>query len=286
MQEYCYKSTRKEATRALLKVVLNNLKDKKIFKRRKFRKRYLPHDPNMILESTIINESTIMEQPVTIEALNLPPNLAMEQVEACCSSGFHSVSSTSQSPVQNEKNDFKERQTQFNSILQTIEKENSAVLERLTSLQASRNKIESNIHGNGPKANVIIPEACPESESESLTQPIENCVAMQAQLNRLKLLIGGLFEFEENLDDDGSETPLRSKKQIVDHRQSILMELQNSLNDPSLIESTPVVAASQLKNAAANHQFLKKKLSRLALDNNFSPIVYQVCICTVNEKLA
>merc|ERR1739844_501072 len=57
------------------------------------------------------------------------------------------------------------------------------------------------------------------------------------------------------------------------------MELQNSLNDPSLIESTPLVT-NQLKTnrnngvAVANHQFHKKKLSRLALDNNFSPIVF------------
>ena len=91
--------------------------------------------------------------------------------------------------------------------------------------------------------------------------------------------MGGLFEFEEELN--GNETPLRSKKQIVDHRQSILMELQNSLNDPSLIESTPLVT-NQLKTnrnngvAVANHQFHKKKLSRLALDNNFSPIVFHV----------
>merc|ERR1712051_1147913 len=58
------------------------------------------------------------------------------------------------------------------------------------------------------------------------------------------------------------------------------MELQNSLNDPSLIESTPLVTNTQLKTnrsngvAIANHQFHKKKLSRLALDNNFSPIVF------------
>ena len=74
--------------------------------------------------------------------------------------------------------------------------------------------------------------------------------------------MGGLFEFEEELD--GNETPLRSKKQIIDHRQSILMELQNSLNDPSLIESTPLVTTTQVKTnrcnvvAVANHQFHKK----------------------------
>ena len=71
MQEFTYKSTRKEATRALLKVVVNNFKNKKIFKRNKFRTRYLPHDPQMVLENTF-NE-TIEEQPVTVEALNLPP---------------------------------------------------------------------------------------------------------------------------------------------------------------------------------------------------------------------
>ena len=96
--------------------------------------------------------------------------------------------------------------------------------------------------------------------------------------------MGGLFEFESTDENElnGNETPLRSKKQIVDHRQSILMELQNSLNDPSLIESTPLVTNAQLKTnrsngvAIANHQFHKKKLSRLALDNNFSPIVFHV----------
>ena len=98
--------------------------------------------------------------------------------------------------------------------------------------------------------------------------------------------MGGLFEFESTDENElnGNETPLRSKKQIVDHRQSILMELQNSLNDPSLIESTPLVTTTQLKTnrsngvAIANHQFHKKKLSRLALDNNFSPIVFHVSL--------
>ena len=71
MQEFTYKSTRKEATRALLKVVVNNFKNNKIFKRNKFRFRYLPHDPQMVLENTF-NE-TIDELPVTVEALNLPP---------------------------------------------------------------------------------------------------------------------------------------------------------------------------------------------------------------------
>ena len=105
-------------------------------------------------------------------------------VEAC-SSGFHSVSSNSQSPViQNEKkSDLKEQKTQFNSILMTIEKENTAVLERLTSLQASRNKIESNIQQKQSYSNE--PEAVAVADNqESLSQPIDSCVAMQAQLNR------------------------------------------------------------------------------------------------------
>ena len=50
-----------------------------------------------------------------------------------------------------------------------MEEENNAVLERLTSLQASRNKIEVTI---------------PKTNTESLSQPIDSCVTMQAQLNR------------------------------------------------------------------------------------------------------
>ena len=39
---------------------------------KKKRKRYLPHDPNMILEKTIVEDNdTVIEQPVTVEALNL-----------------------------------------------------------------------------------------------------------------------------------------------------------------------------------------------------------------------
>ena len=115
----------------------------------------------MILETTI--DESINEQPVTVEALNFQPQVLVEEG---CSSGFHSVSS--QSPVQ-PKEDLKERQTQFNSILQKMEEENNAVLERLTSLQASRNKIEVTI---------------PKTNTESLSQPIDSCVTMQAQLNR------------------------------------------------------------------------------------------------------
>ena len=103
--------------------------------------------------------------------MNLHPmlaqNLAQLNAETPCSSGFHSVSSSSNSPVQNQNGssakideDTKEKQTQLNSILQVIEKENVKVLERLTSLQASRNKIESD----------VVKKA--ETNTESLTQPI------------------------------------------------------------------------------------------------------------------
>ena len=98
------------------------------------------------------------------------------------------MSSNSQSPViQNDKksSDLKEQKTQFNSILMTIEKENTAVLERLTSLQASRNKIESNIQQKPSQyANGTVPEISADNNQESLSQPIDSCVAMQAQLNR------------------------------------------------------------------------------------------------------
>ena len=63
----------------------------------------------------------------------------------------------------------------------TIEKENTAVLERLTSLQASRNKIESNIQ---QKPSLDLNEVEIAENQESLSQPIDSCVAMQAQLNR------------------------------------------------------------------------------------------------------
>ena len=183
MQEYCYKSTRKEATRALFKVVANNFKDKKFFKKSTFQKRYLPHDPQMILEQTL-NE-TLVEQPMKVEDLNFPPNLQNLENNEICSSGFHSVSSNSPT-IQTD--DFKERQTQFNSILRTIEKENCAVLERLTSLQNSTRD-----------------KKLQKEDNEVL--PIDNCVTMQAQLNRLKLLMEGLFEFQEG--EEGCETPLR-----------------------------------------------------------------------------
>ena len=109
-------------------------------------------------------------------------------VEPACSSGFHSVSSNSQSPIiQNDKksSDLKEQKTQFDSILMTIEKENTAVLERLTSLQASRNKIESNIqHKKSPSHSNNEVEIVEIENQASLLQPIDSCVAMQAQLNR------------------------------------------------------------------------------------------------------
>jgi hypothetical protein len=314
MQEYCYRSTRKDATRALLKLVANNLgivymkegsrtrtTATSLFKRKPLKRRYLPHDPNMILDDTMD------EQPITAEALNLhpfknQPNIVVTagltgSAEEACSSGFHSVSSTSTSPVNiNHENqvkpaepeELKKRQTQLNSILLRMEKENAAVLERLTTLQESRNKIKP-VSAETPSATEVAAAVKPvvettettlsQQQPESLSQPIDSCVAMQTQLNRLKLLMEGLFGCPAPAED-GSETPLRSKKQIIDHRQSILMELQNSLNEPSLIESTPMVSATHMKNQrniqASMNQFQRKKLSRLALDNNFSPIVFQV----------
>ena len=179
IQEYCYKSTKKEATRALLKLVANNLglsktsRSRSLFKKKERKRRYLPHDPEMVLEQTV-NE-TIDAQPVTVEALNLHPMIQKNLVsaETPCSSGFHSVSSTSNSPVQQgaAKLDNDEKQ-KFNSILQVIEKENTAVLERLTSLQASRNKIErDNQEVQIKKSSQQVLESNP---TESLTQPIGN----------------------------------------------------------------------------------------------------------------
>ena len=117
-------------------------------------------------------------------------------VEQACSSGFHSVSSNSQSPIiQNDKksSDLKEQKTQFDSILMTIEKENTAVLERLTSLQASRNKIESNIQQKSPSHSNNEVEIVEIENQASLLQPIDSCVAMQAQLNRY--YISSVVEF-------------------------------------------------------------------------------------------
>ena len=149
---------------------------------KKKRKRYLPHDPNMILEKTIVEDNnTIIEQPVTVEALNLQPPITME--EGCGgSSGFHSVSS--QSPVGQPKEDFKERQTQFNSIVQKMEEETAIVLDRLTSLQASRNKIEVSIPKANTETEVEMIVKSGTNTTESLSQPIDSCVTMQAQLNR------------------------------------------------------------------------------------------------------
>ena len=98
IQEYCYKSTKKEATSALLNLVANNLglsktsRSRSLFKKKERKRRYLPHDPEMVLEQTV-NE-TIDEQPVTVEALNLHPMIQKNLVsaETPCSSGFHSVS--------------------------------------------------------------------------------------------------------------------------------------------------------------------------------------------------
>ena len=72
-------------------------------------------------------------------------------------------------------------------------------------------------------------------------------------------------------------------------RNSVILEM-NGLSDPTfMIESTPVVQSTTTKTAAgcltnnANHNnnnreaaMKSKKLSRLALDNNFSPIVFHV----------
>ena len=328
MQEYCYKSTRRDATRAMLKLVANKLGlvyvkeggTKRFFRRKHLRRRYLPHDPDMILEATVVADDDIIEEPITAEAMNLHPLVRQpNNVEEGCSSGFHSVSSTSQSPVDlpaakakavveepfkepltKDKEDGvrKEKQNQLSSILQKMEEENAAVLERLTTLQASRNKITNSSVNQKTSTNDSVVKDCRVNQNSAvspgqdqtlmLSQPIDSCVAMQAQLDRLKLLMEGLFGCQDSAKvPDGCETPMRSKKEILDQRKSILMELQNSLNlnDPSLIESTPVV--HNLKNyhnnvtaSAAN----KKKLSRRALDSNFSPIVFKVKIAKPKFK--
>ena len=64
--------------------------------------------------------------------------------------------------------------------------------------------------------------------------------------------MGGLFEFEstDELELNGNETPLRSKKQIVDHRQSILMELQKfvfSTSKEFCYHSTPFHLWTQIQ---------------------------------------
>ena len=54
----------------------------------------------------------------------------------------------------------------------------------------------------------------------------------------------------------------------------------NSLNEPSfMIESTPVVSGPNNNNNNNNNNktgLKNKKMSRLAIDNNFSPIVFHI----------
>lgn len=311
MQEYCYRSTRKDATRAWFKTVANNMglfyvKDgsrdrRKLFRRKPLQRRYLPHDPTFGI-GLPQEKSPFPEKLHSMEMQAMQPNVVNIQAhqEEACSSGFHSVSSSSHSPVGEEpklaqnKDVEEDRQDQLNSILMHMERENAAVLERLTHLQSSKPTTPKS-----PRQKV--------DNTNLLSQPIDSCVAMQAQLDRLKRLMDGIFGGERHLVTATNETdkpnygvnangtPLRTKKQIMEERHSILLELQNSLAHPSLIESTPVVTMNNrnhLKNNSnvfcvpgSAHQLHKKKLSRLALDNNFSPIVFQVPKTPNNIKI-
>ena len=77
------------------------------------------------------------------------------------------------------------------------------------------------------------------------------------------------------LDKNTDLNPIIYFLQISKLRNSVILEM-TGLNEPTfMIESTPVVVSNP--NGNNNKTGLKnKKLSRLAMDNNFSPIVFHV----------
>lgn len=226
MQEYCYRSSKKDATKALMKLLMNNL-----------RRRKLSH----------------MRQRYTSPLKN-PHGEAkdkMSEKNSDDSSGFHSSSSSDiDVPDHGNRNKAKASRTKAceggESVTVDPDLDHTVVRQEGDQIVSQHQKMFNSIVLHMEEHNNAILEKCKGSQQSPRTlskAPLDNCVSMQVQLNRLKSLMDSIF----------GSVPTHSTY----GKPSLILP---SLGDPSLIESTPVMKTG-------------RRSDLFNVERNFSPII-------------
>ena len=290
MREYCFRSTKRDATKAWIRLIINNIVyvGRRSATSRNSKKRFLPHDPRLDNRTPATASSSATSEPAKRRFKVDGGSVGKDDVDGMeddDSSGFDSAVSSNQdcgaavnaypceSPAARAKPVFannlnrKNPEAEFNAIMQHLEMNNAQMIDKLKMLEKMQQKPDF---------------ADPSGVTNiSLNQPLRNCQSIQNQLDKLKDLMESVFSMAtdnrpSNAANSAGQGNDRRNNQITKIRNSVVLEM-NSLNDPSfVIESTPVVGGTN-NNLNNNKTGLKnKKMSRLAMDNNFSPIVFHI----------
>ena len=270
MREYCFRSSKRDTTKAWIRLIINNLVfvGRRSASDRNAKKRFLPHDPRLDKQSSSTSEPAKRRMKVDN---NLAGKEEVDGMEDDDSSGFDSAVSSNQecgavsngipceSPAARMKPVFNNlnrnnQEAEFNAILQHLEMNNAQMLDKLKmfeKLQQNRNPVSYEQQADPSGVTNI-----------SLNQPLRNCQSIQQQLDRLKELMESVFTLANENKPPNAANPADSRRnnQISKIRNSVVLEM-NSLNEPSfMIESTPVVNAAAANN---NKTGIKnKKMSR------------------------
>ena len=247
MQEYCYRSTKKDATKAFLKLLINKLRKRKLSQ---MRQRYLSPQSkptgrrssakasNKNSDNSDDSSGFHSENSSEQGERNRSPAASADRVnhdlvhpdtvdevtpsEETLSSG--SGADKLEHTVVRQDEDGKivsQHQKMFDSIVLHMEEHNNGIFEKLR------------------------------TERKDGKEDDEDCVAMQIQLNRLKTLMDQIFCANPVAPSSSSNANSNSLKTL--DRQSL------SLNDPSVIISTPMV-----RNGC--------RRSLIPIESHFSPI--------------
>ena len=313
MQEYCYRGTRKDATKAILKLIVNNLtfiQRKRALKRAK--KRYLPNDTSKMTNGygkenlahkghdEVDNKSADFSSAEQLRNINSLSEKKSRHADKGFetdndsdegSSGFDSAPGAASCNGDEVKIDNEvdattivrqdgqhlfigqhldeghqqifHKQKELDSIIVHLEEQNAEMRNKLKHLEDKKKNSNSN--------------------NVTFSQPLDSCHAIQEQLDKLKQLMDNSFKVQQldNVSDEKkSQVANKAKNQLNQLRKSIYLEM-HSINEPGqqmMIESTPVVKQNENNvniNTAVATTSTKKQLTLMALDKNFSPIIFR-----------
>ena len=298
MREYCFRSSKRDATKAWIRLIINNIVyvgRRGSASHKNAKKRFLPHDPRLDNQPMTSSAAAAASASGTSEPakrrFKVNGSVGKDNVDAMeddDSSGFDSAVSSNQgcgaaqdafpneSPAARAKPVFganlnrNNPEAEFNAIMQHLEMNSAQMIDRLKMLEKLQQK----------------PELADPSgiTNISLNQPLRNCQSIQNQLDKLKELMESVFTLanehrQPNAANTAGQADDRRNNQITKIRNSVVLEM-NSFNEPTfMIESTPVVSGQNNNNNNNNNNktgLKNKKMSRLAMDNNFSPIVFHI----------
>jgi len=260
IQEYCTRSTKRDATKALLKTIQNNLKRR----RRSGPVRYLPHQPSHAAVQRTSDKENYPRQDAATARLQ----------------HRQSPAATSASSAESEMESYQlQSQPQMAPSTSTIAPPAPTITlqppEEECTTSALTPALIRSVKGRGDQArlfNSILVHL--EEQNHQMMSKLQgtneetNCAVMQQHLDKLKTLVDRVF-VAGACQGTGAGPSVGDDVIVVDDQASAI-----TLNGPSLVESTPLHAAgNQITRPELPVLKQQKLLSRIQLNKNFSPVV-------------